>query len=294
LITALKKQKKGRKFMYKNRIGVIFQLDKLLREGPDVLFDLGIECVQLLVWDIKYSTAENAEKVKEMLGGKIDISSLWGGWSGPQIWNFIDGPLTLGITPPEYRERRLRDLMAHADFAKAVGAPFLTTHMGFIPEQPCYPEYLGVVNGVRYIAEYCNSLGLGLNFETGQETPVTLMRLFQDVRCANLGINLDPANFIIYGRANPVDALDILEDKIKGIHVKDAVYPKNDFYVLGKETVVGEGMVNFPVFLPKLLRQGYKGDLYIEREISGERQISDIKKTISYVKGVIDKLNSNV
>lgn len=278
--------------MYNNRIGVIFNLDRLLNEGPDILFELGIECIQLSVWDPKYSTEENAEKVKEMLGDKIAVSSVWGGWSGPQVWDFLDGPLTLGLTPPEYREKRIDDLRKHADFAVMVGSPNLVTHMGFMPEQPCYPEYRGVVNGIRHIANYCLGKGLDLNFETGQETPVTLMRVIQDVGNSNLGINLDPANLIMYGRANPIDALGIFGDKIKGVHVKDANYPKNNFYLLGEEKVVGEGSVNYPVFLPKLLKQGYKGDLYIEREITGGQQIVDIKKTITYVKDMIDAVNN--
>ena len=116
--------------MYNNRIGVIFNLDRLLDEGPDVLFKLGIECIQLSVWDTKYSTKENAAKVKKLLDGKIDISSVWGGWSGPQVWDFLDGPLTLGLVPPEYREKRIDDLKKHADFAAMVGAPNLATHMG--------------------------------------------------------------------------------------------------------------------------------------------------------------------
>lgn len=277
--------------MYNNRIGVIYNLDKLLNEGPDVLFDLGIDCIQLSVWDTKYSTVENAQKVKEMLADKIEVSSVWGGWSGPQVWDFLDGPLTLGLTPPEYREKRIDDLKKHADFTAAVGAPYLATHMGFMPEQPCYPEYRSVVNAIRCVASHCVTKGIGLNFETGQETPVTLMRVIQDVKTDNLGINLDPANLIIYGRGNPVDALDIFGDKIKGVHVKDAVYSKDDFYVLGSETVVGEGSVNFPVFLPKLLKQGYKGDLYIEREITGEQQMVDIKKTIDYIKNVMNDMN---
>lgn len=274
--------------MYNNRIGVIFNLDRLLDEGPDVLFKLGIECIQLSVWDTKYSTKENAAKVKKLLDGKIDISSVWGGWSGPQVWDFLDGPLTLGLVPPEYREKRIDDLKKHADFAAMVGAPNLATHMGFMPEQPCYPEYRCVVNGVRHIANYCLSNGIDLNFETGQETPVTLMRVIQDAGCNNLGINLDPANLIIYGRGNPIDALDIFGSKIKGVHVKDAVYPKDDFYALGAEKIVGEGSVNFPVFLPKLLRQGYTGDLYIEREITGKQQITDIGKTISYLRDMME------
>lgn len=276
--------------MYNNRIGVIYHLEDLIDNGPDKLFDLGVECVQLQVWDINYSTEENANKVLEMLGNKVKVTSVWGGWSGPQKWDFIDGPVTLGLTPPAYRDNRLRELKIHAEFASKVGSPYLTTHMGFMPEQPCYPEYRGIVRAVQYLGEYCKSLGIGLNFETGQETPVTLMRVLKDTGCDNVGINLDPANLIMYGRANPVDALDIFGEFIKGVHLKDGNYPKDDFYKLGKEVLVGTGSVNYPVFLPKLLKNGYMGDLYVEREIPGEQQIIDIKKTIKYVKDIISNM----
>ena len=114
------------------------------------------------------------------------------------------------------------------------------------------------------------------------------MRLFSDVGRKNLGVNLEPANLILYGNANPVDALDIYKDKVRGVHVKDGDYPVGDFYNLGKERVVGEGSVNYPVFLPKLLEGGYKGDLYIEREITGKDRCEDIKKTITYIKRLMN------
>jgi len=110
------------------------------------------------------------------------------------------------------------------------------------------------------------------------------MRTIYDIGFDNVGINFDPANIILYGKGNPVDAIDIFGDRIKGVHVKDGDYPTAPFRALGKERVVGEGTVNYPVFLPKLLESGYTGDLYIEREISGEQQIADIKKTIDYIK----------
>ena len=113
------------------------------------------------------------------------------------------------------------------------------------------------------------------------------MRLFSDIGAENLGVNLDPANLILYGRGNPVDAIDIYGSKIRGVHVKDGDYPKDDFYKLGNERVVGEGSVNYPVFLPKLLKSGYKGDLYIEREITGQKRADDIKKTIIYIKSLM-------
>lgn len=270
--------------MYSNSIGVIYMLSELLEHGPEKLFNLNIDCIQLNCWDTALMTEANAKAAKAMLKDRIRISSFWAGWSGPQVWNFIDGPHTLGITPPAYRFHRINELLKGADFAAWLGSPDIVTHVGFIPEQPSCPEYRDIVQAVKTIANYCEGKGLHFNFETGQETPVSLMRLIKDVGNENLGINLDPANLILYGRGNPVDSLDIFNGYIRGVHVKDGDYPTENFYELGRERVVGEGMVNFPVFLPKLLNQGYIGDLYIEREISGDQQITDIMKTIAYLK----------
>jgi hypothetical protein len=268
--------------MYNNGIGVIHSVSDLLKDNAEKLLSLNVECVQLVDFDTSIMTKENADKIKSLLKGKVRISSFWAGWTGPAVWDSVDGPHTLGIVPQAYRHARIKELCAGAEFAAMLGSPNIATHAGFIPEHPSFPDYRGVVSAIHYLADYCKGLGLDFNFETGQETPVTLMRLITDVGTGNLGINLDPANLILYGRGNPVDALDIFKGYIKGVHVKDGDY-STDFHSLGKERVVGEGSVNFPVFLPKLLRQGYTGDLYIEREIGGEQQIKDIKKTISYI-----------
>ncbi|MBE6931137.1 MAG: sugar phosphate isomerase/epimerase [Clostridia bacterium] len=274
---------------YNNTIGIIQNLrhffDAAESDLLDQMVDAGLESVQVLANDssLHLMTPENAEKLMKMLDGKLRITSFWCGWSGPNVWNFVDGPGTLGLVPEAYRAIRLEELKRGADFARLLGVHDMATHVGFVPEQPCYQGYRELVAAIAHIAEYCAARDLHFNFETGQETPVTLMRLFSDVGADNLGVNLDPANLILYGRGNPVDALDIYGDKIRGVHVKDGVYPSGDFHRLGRERVVGEGAVNFPVFLPKLLGNGYKGDLYIEREITGAQRCEDIKKTIKYL-----------
>ncbi|MBQ4641162.1 MAG: sugar phosphate isomerase/epimerase [Oscillospiraceae bacterium] len=275
--------------MYNNKVGVIRGLERLLNEGPEIIFELGIDSIQLSEWNPVYATPEVAKKVKDALQGKVQITSVWGGWSGPRAWNFHQGPELLGIVPEAYRETRLNDLERWADFTEMVGAPYLASHMGFMPEQPCYAGYKDVVAGVHRIADYCQNKGIGFNFETGQETPTTLMRVIQDAGNDNLGINLDPANLIMYGRGNPIDAIDVFGSRIKGIHVKDGNYPKGNFYELGEETQVCQGSVNWPVFLPKLLRSGYKGDLYIERETTGEQNIIDVKETIKFLRKTLSE-----
>lgn len=276
--------------MLENGIGVIYKLVDLLEDGgAEKLFDLGVDCVQLQCFFPELYTEENANKVKEILGDKVRVSSLWAGWTGgPKTWDFKSGPHQLGLVPEVYRARRIEELLKGAEFASWLGVENMATHVGFIPENPSTVEYQSLLDVLRYITRFCGERGINFNFETGQETPTTLMRMITDIGEENVGINLDPANLVMYGKANPVDALDLFKGYINGVHVKDGDYPSGDFYKLGREKFVGEGSVNYPVYLPKLINQGYTGDLYIEREISGDQQIIDIKKTIEYIKGLMN------
>jgi len=98
----------------------------------------------------------------------------------------------------------------------------------------------------------------------------------------NLGINLDPANLILYGKGNPIDALDVFGKYVRNIHAKDGLYP-TDPMKLGKEAKVGTGRVRFPEFVRRLNEIGFSGEFIIEREISGEQQARDILETIKYL-----------
>ena len=279
-----------------NSIGIIQNLKGFFDENSEELIktmlESGIETLQILINESSCHllTKENAERLLKMTEGKLKITSVWAGWhTGNSVWNFVDGPSTLGIVPEHTRKARIAEIKADIDFAALLGVKDVATHVGFIPEQPCYPEYNGVVEAITELADYAAKYGMYFNFETGQETPTTLMRTIADTGRTNLGINLDPANLIVYGRANPIDAIDIYGTKVRGVHVKDGNYPKDDYYRLGKQTVVGEGSVNFPVFIPKLIASGYTGDLYIEHEISGreKERVEDIKKTIKFIKSLL-------
>ena len=81
----------------------------------------------------------------------------------------------------------------------------------------------------------------------------------------------------MYGKGNPVDALDVFGKYVRDVHAKDGLYP-TDGKNLGKETPLGEGKVNFPLLVKRLKDIGYDGALTIEREISGDKQIEDIMK----------------
>jgi len=272
-----------------NQVGVIASLRG---EGQSLKYvaDFGLEVCQLVCWNPDLYTNELADSVRrESEETGIRITSLWAGWPGPAVWNLIDGPSTLGIVPREYREVRSAALKRAGEFAHWVGMPAIVTHLGFIPEEPKDPLFDEVVAVVRDIASFLKDLGIEFWFETGQETPVTMLRLIQQVGTGNLGINLDPANLILYGKANPIDALDVFGKHVRSVHAKDGLYP-TDPMKLGREVKIGEGRVRFPEFVRRLKEIGYEGAFIIEREISGPRQQADIADSIKYLKSLI---NSN-
>jgi sugar phosphate isomerase/epimerase len=41
----------------------------------------------------------------------------------------------------------------------------------------------------------------------------------------NLGINFDPANMILYGTGDPIDALGVLAQHVISVHCKDGDWP---------------------------------------------------------------------
>ena len=266
-----------------NRIGVISTLSAEAGNLLEVA-EYGLDTCQLVSWDPQLWTETTAAAVRARAAEtRVGISAFWAGWSGPKEWNFRAGPATLGIVPEVSRARRAAELMRAGEFAKLCGLPAVITHLGFIPENATDREWPGVVAVVRDVARHLERLGVGFWFETGQESPVAMLRLIEQVGTGNLGLNLDPANLILYGKASPVDALDTFGRWVRNVHVKDGLYP-TDPMELGREVKVGEGKVDFPRLLRRLRDFDYRGELIIEREITGEQQKKDIRDTVAYLR----------
>lgn len=274
------------------KIGVCVSFDKIegMAKKFESLREQGFDNCQLISWNKDAWTEENAEELNKLIKEyAVTISAFWCGWEGPRVWNFYEGQKTLGLVPPEYREVRIQNLCDGADFAKKLGVENVVTHMGYIPENPYDEQYEPFCDAVRKVAEHLKGNGQYLLFETGQETPVTMLRCFETVGTDNLRVNLDTANVILYGKANPVDALDVFGKYVANLHAKDGLYPVNG-HDLGEETRIGDGKVDFHGVIKKLHELGYKGYVTIEREISGEQQIADIQHAKEYLGKIIDEV----
>ena len=253
----------------------------------------GLHSCQLMSWDVEERTPESAEFVLSLCDKyDISISNLWAGWTPYPTGKHYGSMYELwGLVPPAFRVHRLQELIQAANWAKLLGVRDIATHCGFIPENPNDPIYPGFIATLECLLTTIKANGQYFNFETGQETPATILRTIEDAGGENLGVNLDTANLILYGKGNPVDALDMFGKYVRGTHCKDGFFPTDGKH-LGKEVALGEGKANIPEVVRKLHALGYKGAFTIEREIpQSEQKDKDIRNAIALLDREISKYN---
>jgi len=266
------------------RLGLIIAIGNDPDAAIAKVHNLGVPTAQIYVDDFHPGLESRLRKALDQHG--IEPTSVVVGGPGKEVWDFYGGPLTIGIVPRETRAVRMAHIKKASDFAKACGIAAVQTHCGFIPENPNDPIYKEAVTAIRELAEYCRRNGQNLRYETGQETPITLVRTIRDVGTDNQGVNFDLANLILYGKANPVDAIELLGPYVEGIHAKDGLWP-TDPAKLGEEVPIGKGKVDFPRIIARLKEIQYAGAITIEREISGPQQIEDVRAAKAYLERLI-------
>jgi sugar phosphate isomerase/epimerase len=266
------------------RLGLIIGIGRDPDAAMAKVRDLGLPTSQVYVDEFEMDLVSQLRRAFEK--HKIEATSLVVGGPGKEVWDFYQGPVTIGLVPRETRAARIAHIKKASDFAKQCGIQAVQTHCGFIPENPNDPVYKETIAAMKEVVGYCKNNGQNFRYETGQETPITLVRAMQDVGLDNQGVNFDLANLILYGKANPADAIDLLGPYVQGIHAKDGLFPTNP-KELGKEVPIGKGKVDFPRIIERLKQLNYQGAVTIEREISGPRQVADVREAKNYLEKLI-------
>ena len=266
------------------RLGLIIHIGKDPDQAIAKIRGLGLPTAQVFVEEFEPGLDERLQQALNKHG--IEPTALVVGGPGKEVWDFYQGPATIGLVPRDMRAARMAHIKKASEFAKQCGIAAVQTHCGFIPENPNDPVYKETVIAMREVTAYCKRNGQQFRYETGQETPITLVRTLQDVGTDNQGVNFDLANLILYGKSNPVDAIELLGPYVQGIHAKDGLWPTNP-RELGKEVPIGKGKVDFPRIIARLKELDYRGAVTIEREISGPQQLEDVRSAKAYLERLI-------
>lgn len=253
---------------------------------------LGVGQVGVLWRDIN-SPAKRRALAKLLQGSGVEWVTLFAAFEGESYADIAAVRNTVGLVPLALRAERLEITKKLSDFGCEVGIKRFAFHVGCVPENPDDPSYLPIVRMLRLLADHCRFNGQQLCFETGQESADSLLRLIADTKESNVKVNFDPANMVLYGSGDPIEALGKLAPHIVTVHCKDGKSPTEPGK-LGMEVPLGQGEVGFDHFIAKLREIGYTGPLTIEREISGEQQIADVRQGIELLRNLVSVLTPGV
>jgi sugar phosphate isomerase/epimerase len=249
---------------------------------------LGLRCGQL---GIPGDYILDAAAWKAALDAEgFTIVTVFAGYNGESYADIPTVQRTVGWIPAPTRAEREKRTYEISDFAAAIGVNSIALHVGFVPEDKSDADYIAVRDMVRRVADYAANNGQSFALETGQEPAPVLLNFFEDVSRPNLRINFDPANLILYGSGEPIEALGLLAKHVVTVHCKDGNWPPKDQPgALGTEMALGQGSVGIDKFIAKLKEIGYRGALTIEREIEDQKQkLEDIKMAI----GLLERLRA--
>ena len=174
---------------------------------------------------------------------------------------------TGGIVQDKHWDKNREKVLQAIELTSKLGIELLSFHLGFIDD-----SQNALREKVLFLADAAQRKNVLLLMETGQETAQSLRDFLAELSHPALGVNFDPANMVLYGKGNPVSALETLKPWVKHVHIKDARKSSvSDQW--GEEVPWGEGDFNNEGFLKTLKSIDYKGALAIEREAGTQRSV---------------------
>jgi sugar phosphate isomerase/epimerase len=222
------------------------------------------------------------------LGNDFTLTTVFAAYNGEDYADIPTVGRTVGFIPPDTRAARERRTLEVSDFAHKLGVGGIACHIGCVPEDTSDPDYIGVRELVRRICDHAAANGQTFALETGQEPARVLLRFLEDVNRPNLRINFDPANMILYGSGDPIEALRLVGPLVASVHAKDGDWPPSGVPgALGKERPLGEGSVGMERFVRTLAEIGFKGPLNVERETDNQQErLRDMARGIALLRSL--------
>lgn len=260
--------------------GIFTSIGSGLGANVEAVRRLNVPTVQLHAPEACTRTPSKTRDIRHQFADAgIEITVVFAGFPEDDYSTIQRVVESVGLVPKARRAERLEEILRISDFATDLGVGAIGMHLGFVPADNTDPEYSAVVDVTQHICDHCDQAGQTFNLETGQETAPELLAFIKTVDRANLAVNFDPANMILYGAGEPLEALDLIGSYVKSVHCKDAKKDREPGQPWHADAPLGTGDVNIERFLRKLNDLGYEGPLTVEREYS-EDQKADIENAL--------------
>jgi L-ribulose-5-phosphate 3-epimerase len=286
-----------------NKIGVIVDSFRVgVKEGLLKAKDVGADGVQIYAVNgemdpANLTTLQRREWKSYIESLRLDISALVGDLAGHGFQDKKENPWKIE------KSKRILDL------AVELGTQIVTTHIGIVPNDRNGEIYESMHLACEELATYAKSMNAYFAIETGPETSTHLKQFLDGLGSNGVSVNFDPANMVMVTGDDPVQGVYELRDYIVHTHAKDGIRlrevdPREIYGSLGytpldhekiaemansgdafREVPLGEGSVNWKLYMDALQKIGYTGYLTIEREV-GDNPEADIRKAVQFIRAL--------
>jgi L-ribulose-5-phosphate 3-epimerase len=219
-------------------------------------------------WDLK-------DTARRLADAGVTVRSAMYATRGEDYSSLESIKATGGVRSDEHWTANLALAEDDAKRCRQLGVGLVTFHAGFLPHERNAPLRAVMLDRLRQVVDRFDDQGVRVGFETGQESADTLLGVLAELDRPRAGVNFDPANMLLYGMGDPVDALRRLLPHVRQVHVKDALTSAEPGE-WGAEVPVGDGGVDWGGFFTVLASAPRVVDLMIERE-AGDQRVTDVR-----------------
>ncbi len=283
------------------KIGAMVESFRLgFRAGVEKAAELGIEGIQAYA---TYGELAPENMTPDKIRETLDIVK-----SNGLVFSALCGDFGHGFMNAEDNKIYVEKSKRVLDLAKKLECNVVTTHIGTVPdEENATRETMRIA--CRELAEYADSVEAAFAVETGPEPGKLLGEFLDSLGAGGVRVNFDPANLVMCVDDRPENALKYLGKYVVHTHAKDGIMLKKkveEAIEIGAEAKehqallemghkylelpLGEGDVDFDVYLPALAATGFNGFLTIEREVGGQPE-KDIALAVNFLREKLDKFN---
>lgn len=235
---------------------------------------VGVRAVQLALDPIRTGAWELTATRGRLADAGIAVPSGMMAMAGEDYSTLASIRATGGVVPDATWQANLDAARANAGIAHELGITLVSFHAGFVPHDRADPARAELIARLGTLAEVYADAGVAVALETGQEAASTLVGVLDEL--PGIGVNLDPANMILYGMGDPVAAMDTLAGRVVQLHAKDAVAAHQPGR-WGAEVPVGTGAVDWAGLVAAAGRGAPGSWWMIERE-AGDDRIADARR----------------
>lgn len=175
----------------------------------------------------------------------------------------------LRFTDPGSVDERVMRTCAVLELAADLGVPVVTAAAGALTHPETDEASSGAVEALMRIGEVADARGVVFALRPSHDSPEGVADVLGRIACPSLRLGLDPASMVMAG-VDPLAILRRLPDQIALCHARDATGGRGD--QAGRETVLGDGEVDWVGVLAYLDAVEYRGPYILRRTESRDSQ----------------------